>query len=158
MNLPATFTEKLSGPPLKRRWTDRFALDIALHMEGSGDDAATILEEHKVTPDELVEFGQDPLFAQRVEVFRTQLREKGLTFKLKAQAQAELLLDTSWRLIHDVDTSPAVKADLIKWTGKMAGLEPTKETGGADGAVTINIHMGDPSQAPPPGIRTIEHE
>lgn len=144
--------------PLSTRWTDRFALDLAMTLEGSGDKPAELLREHGYTPADLEAFGKDPLFAQRVNGYRTQLRERGLTFKLKAQVQAELLLDTSWDLIHTPDVSAAVKADLIKWTSKVAGFDNNKDTsGGSDNGVVININMGD-ANAPPPGIRVIDHE
>jgi hypothetical protein len=76
-----------------------------------------------------------------------------MTFKLKARAQAEELLTTSWLLIHDPAVSPAVKADLIKSTVKWAGLEPkdniqTEQGGG----VRIMINLGNS----PNDIRTIE--
>jgi hypothetical protein len=79
-----------------------------------------------------------------VEHFRTEVREKGITFKLKARAQAEELLTTSWLLIHDPVVSPAVKADLIKSTVKWAGLEPkdSPETANAGGGVKITINLG----------------
>ena len=72
------------------------------------------------------------------------MREKGLTFKLKARAQAEELLTTSYLLIHDPAVSPAVKADLIKSTVKWAGLEPknTEVSDGAAGGVKITINLG----------------
>jgi len=143
--------------PLARPWTDRFVLDIAMSLEGTGDPAEAVLEAHRYTPDQLIEFSKDPLFAQRVEHFRTQLRENGFTFKLKAKAQAELLLDTSWEVIHTPDVSPAVKADLIKWTAKMAGYEPTKELAADTGGVRINIVMGDATGVTP-GIRQVEAE
>jgi hypothetical protein len=82
------------------------------------------------------------------------VRDKGLTFKLKARAQAEELLTTSWLLIHDPAVSPAVKADLIKSTVKWAGLEPkdTTVTDGGTGGVKITINLG----ADPKDTRTIE--
>lgn len=150
--------DTLTVAPLKRKWDDRFALDLAMNLEGSGDDLPTLLQEYRITTDELVEFTQDPLFDRRVQEFRVQLREKGLTFRLKAKAQAELLLETSYDLIHQQDVSPAVKADLIKWTAKMAGFDVQEKNNGADNGVTINIHMGDPALAPKSGIRTIEAE
>lgn len=149
----------ITKPPLGRPWSDRFVLDIAMSLEGTGEKAENVLAAYGHTADELIEFAKDPLFAKKVDEFRTQLKERGFTFRLKAQSQAELLLDNSWDIIHDHEVSAAVKADLIKWTAKMAGYEPTKDGGaGNDSGVTINIHMGDPSQAPAPGIRTIEHE
>lgn len=147
-NLPA---------PLARPWTDRFVLDLAMTLEGTGDPLEAVLEAHNYTTDQLVRFSDDPLFEQRVEHFRTQLKERGFSFKLKAQAQAELLLDTSWDVIHAADVSAAVKADLIKWTAKMAGYEPTKDITTDGGGVKINIFMGDTSVAPPSGIRTVEN-
>ena len=67
-----------------------------------------------------------------------------MTFKLKARAQAEELLTTSWTLIHSPDVSPAVKADLIKSTVKWGGLEPKNDvvTEGAGGGVKITINLG----------------
>lgn len=149
----------VTKPPLGRPWSDRFVLDIAMSLEGTGEKPEDVLAAYGHTKEDLYEFAEDPLFAKKVDEFRKQLKERGFTFRLKAQSQAELLLDNSWDLIHDHEVSAAVKADLIKWTAKMAGYEPTKDGGASDGGgVTINIHMGDPSLAPPPGIRTIEHE
>jgi len=143
--------------PLSTRWTDRFALDFAMTLEGSGDKIEVLLEENKVTPDELIEFGKDPLFAQRVKAYQSQLRERGLSFRMKAQVQAEELLTTSWDLIHDRDASPAVRADLIKWTAKVAGFDTNKDVGAGDSGVKINIYMGDPALAPPPGVKVIDN-
>lgn len=145
--------------PFSTRWTDRFALDFAMSLEGSGDKPAVLLEEHGYTADDLALFAKDPLFMQRVNAYQVDLREKGLTFKLKAQVQAEMLLENSWDLVNDRDVSPAVKADLIKWTAKMAGFEPVQGKGDNNGnAVQIVINMGDPKDAPPAGIRVIDHE
>lgn len=145
-----------SAPLSSRKWTDRFALDLAMTLEGSGDKLPVLLGDHGFTPTDLQNFAKDPLFEQRVQTYRMQLRERGLTFKLKAQVQAELLLDTSWDLIHNNDVSPAVKADLIKFTVKAAGFEGAN-TNANDTGVTININMGDPSLAAPAGIRTIDN-
>jgi hypothetical protein len=148
--------EILVAAPLSRKWTDRFALEIAMSLEGSGDSIPVILDAYELDKTDLELFLADPLFDRRVQEFRTQLKEKGLSFKLKAGAQADLLLDTSWDLIHNPDVSPAVKADMIKWTAKMAGHDSVEKNSNAGNGVQINIHMGDSSLAPPPGIRTIE--
>lgn len=132
-------------------------MDLAMTLEGSGSKPEVLLEEYGFTADELQEFSAEPLFAKRVDHFRKQLQERGFTFRTKAQYQAELLLDNSWDIIHDQETSPAVKADLIKWTAKMANFEPTKDSGGTDGGVKINIFMGEPND-PPITIRTTDNE
>jgi hypothetical protein len=79
-----------------------------------------------------------------------------MTFRLKARAQAEELLTTSWTLIHSSDVSAAVKADLIKSTVKWGGLEPQKDFSGVDnqgGGVSITINLGDNTPLP----KVIEH-
>jgi hypothetical protein len=114
-----------------------------------------LMTRHNIDANSLLVFNSDPVFLKKVEHYRDEVREKGLTFKLKARAQAEELLTTSWLLIHDPSTSPAVKADLIKSTVKWAGLEPKGDVavdGAAGGGVRITINLGNnPSDA-----RTIE--
>jgi hypothetical protein len=136
------------------KWNDRLAFDVALTLEGSGDTLQEVITRHRISANDILSFNADPIFLKKVEGYRTEVREKGLTFKLKARAQAEELLTTSWLLIHDSAVSPAVKADLIKSTVKWAGLEP-KDAGPQDngtGGVKITINLGsDPRDA-----RTIE--
>lgn len=136
------------------KWNDRLAFDVALTLEGSGETLQEIVGRHRITTSDVLAFNADPIFLKKVEHYRTEVREKGLTFKLKARAQAEELLTTSWLLIHDAAVSPAVKADLIKSTIKWAGLEP-KDAGPQDqgtGGVKITINLG----SDPRDTRTIE--
>jgi hypothetical protein len=135
------------------KWNDRLAFDVALTLEGSGESLQEILGRHNLTANDILVFNADPIFLKKVEHYRSEVRDKGLTFKLKARAQAEELLTTSWLLIHDPAVSPAVKADLIKSTVKWAGLEPkTEVTSEGGGGVKITINLGpDPHDA-----RTIE--
>lgn len=136
------------------KWNDRLAFDVALTLEGSGESLQEIIGRHNISANDLLVFKSDPIFLKKVEAYRTEVRDKGLTFKLKARAQAEELLTTSWLLIHDPAVSPAVKADLIKSTVKWAGLEPKDgavvEAGG--GGVRITINLG----TDPKDTRTIE--
>ena len=138
------------------KWSDRLAFDIALTLEGSGETLQEVMTRHSITANDILTFNADPIFLKKVEHYREEVREKGLTFKLKARAQAEELLTTSWMLIHDPAVSPAVKADLIKSTVKWGGLEPKNvETDvGANGGVRITINLG----STPQDARTIEAE
>ena len=131
------------------RWSDRLAFDVALTLEGSGETLQEIMARHHIGANEILVFNSDPVFLKKVEQYRAEIREKGMTFRLKARAQAEELLTTSWLLIHDPLVSPAVKADLIKSTVKWGGLEPkgneiTPESGG----VSITINLGNDSNQP----------
>lgn len=127
------------------KWTDRLAFDVALCLEGSGESLDEIKQRHHIDANTLLVFNKDPVFLKRVETYRDEVREKGITFRLKARAQAEELLTTSYMLIHDPAVSPAVKADLIKSTVKWAGLEPknNEDQGGAVGGVKIMINLGN---------------
>jgi hypothetical protein len=136
------------------KWNDRLAFDVALTLEGSGETLQEVISRHNISASDILTFNADPVFLRKVEGYRTEVREKGLTFKLKARAQAEELLTTSWLLIHDPAVSPAVKADLIKSTVKWAGLEPKTDVAAESsaGGVRITINLGsDPKDA-----RTIE--
>jgi hypothetical protein len=136
------------------KWNDRLAFDVALMLENSGETLQEIMARHHISADDILRFNTDPVFLKKVGEYRTEIRDKGLTFKLKARAQAEELLTTSWLLIHDPAVSPAVKADLIKSTVKWAGLEPKNDvsTESSNGGVRITINLGpDPNDA-----RTIE--
>lgn len=131
--------------PLKTtKWSDRLAFDVALTLEGSGEPLEDVMKRHDIQATDMLRFKADPVFLKRVDEYRSEVREKGLTFKLKARAQAEELLTTSWLLIHDPAVSPAVKADLIKSTVKWAGLEPKDEGAvAAGGGVQIMINLGN---------------
>jgi hypothetical protein len=135
----------MRNTPQTTQWSDRLAFDIALKLEGSSETTDEILERHGLSTDQLLTYNKDKVFLRKVDSYRSEIREKGITFKLKARAQAEELLTTSWQLIHAPDVSPSVKADLIKSTVKWAGLEPKQEvsTEGVSGGVTITINMGD---------------
>jgi hypothetical protein len=131
-------------PLYHTKWSDRLAFDVALMLEGSGESLQEVITRHKISAVDLLGFNKDPIFLKKVEHYQGEVREKGLTFKLKARAQAEELLTTSYLLIHDPAVSPAVKADLIKSTVKWAGLEPknTEVSEGAGGGVRITINLG----------------
>ena len=128
------------------KWTDRLTFDVALMLEGSGETLDEVKDRHGIDANELLAFNKDPVFLKQVEKYRDEIREKGLTFRLKARAQAEELLTTSYMLIHDPGVSPAVKADLIKSTVKWAGLEPKNtegDNGNTAGGVRITINLGN---------------
>lgn len=137
------------------KWSDRLAFDIALLLEGSGESLDEVVERHKITTSDIITFNKDPVFLRKVEHYRGEIRDKGLTFRMKARAQSEELLKTSWLLIHSPDVSAAVKADLIKSTVKWAGLEPKNEVSQeGTGGVRITINLGNQEHT----AKVIEHE
>jgi hypothetical protein len=86
----------------------------------------------------------DPRFVADLKAAQELLREEGMSFRVKARMQAEELLKTSWRLIHaPTDEVPAsVKADLIKFTVRAAGLdESAKKAQDTTAAPTFNLQI-----------------
>lgn len=129
------------------QWSDRLAFDVALCLQDSGD-MDEIMARHEIDADDMLRFQSDKQFLRRVRSYRDEITEKGISFRLKAKAQAEELLETTYLLIHNRDVSPAVKADLIKSVVKWAGLEPKNnetDAGGA-GGVKITINLGSDRQ------------
>ena len=68
------------------RWNNRLALDLALALEGSGEPVADVLSRHEIDQDTLMEMSKDPLFSRTVDGFRDEIRDKGLSFKLKVHS------------------------------------------------------------------------
>lgn len=134
-----------TSPTQLTPWSNRLAFDIALSLENSGESLNDIVARHSISTNDLLIYKSDPVFLRQVEAYRQEIRDKGITFRLKARAQAEELLTTSWMLIHNPDVSPAVKADLIKSTVKWSGLEPKNDvqTESATGGVKITINLGN---------------
>lgn len=96
----------------------------------------------------------DEYFRRAVAEAMETLQEGSASFKLKARAQSEELLKTSWALIHKPldQVSASVKADLIKFTIRAAGLDASVEqkalahasaTSASLTALQINLHLGD---------------
>lgn len=88
----------------------------------------------------------DPLFVADVKAAAEELKKDGMSFKTKARLQSEELLKTSWQLIHSPhdEVAPSVKADLIKFTIRAAGLDGSKDaaTAASQNALQININLG----------------
>lgn len=106
----------------------RMAFEIALGL----DPLAEIVARYDLTPEQFARIAALPAFKQQIIAYRTEIKERGLSFKEKAKVMAEDLLGKTYDLIHHPGTSAAVKADLIKWVSKMAGHEtPAQVEGGA---------------------------
>ena len=131
--------------PLKHtKWSDRLAFDIALMLEASGETTEEVFARHRISADDMLRYNKDPIFLKKVEGYRTNIQEEGMTFRLKARAQAEELLTTSWTMIHNPEVIAAVKADLIKHTIKWSGLEPKNDNiaEGTNGGFRNTINIG----------------
>ena len=124
--------------PVSPLWTEALLTDLAL---GVSEDV--ILDVHGLQHHQLQALLFNPAFARQLETRRVELGKSGVSFELKAQIQADALLDTSWALIHNMDTPANVKADLIKHTVRWAGYDKASSAeNGARSGLSININLG----------------
>jgi len=125
-------------------WDPRLAYELALEM----DTAENVFERYGFTKDRAVALLGNAAFVATVKKYREEVIAGGVSFRLKAKIQAEDLLTHSYEMATDPEVPPAVRADLIKWTARVAALEPKDKGeggGGAGGGFTLNISFGGPA-------------
>ena len=115
-----SLTPKLRSDPSAPPYPRGLVLDILLKTAPLPD----LLEAYKLSVDDFRTLTHHPVFRQDMRDMKERMREEGFSFRVKAQAQAEAYLGEAWKLVHTPDTPANVKADLIKWTTKVANLEP----------------------------------
>lgn len=137
-SLPANIVEPYERPkdPAALGWPPTLPVEIALKTAPMDD----IRIAYGYSKDEWARLPQDPVFLADLAAAMAMVKKDGMSFKLKAQLQAEELLKSSWRMIHDLDAPASVRADLIKATMRWAGYD-MKETVGAGSAVGLNIQI-----------------
>ena len=116
----------------------RMAYDFALGLESP----RSILEQYGVSPEDYEVLRNHPQFRLAVERYMAELKEKGVTFRMKAALQAEALLPEAFRMSVDANTPASVRADLIKWQAKVGNLEPKESKSEVGTALQININLG----------------
>ena len=143
---PKTITPINPADPARLGYPPTLPIEIALRT--SPVDA--VCEAYGISPEEWALIVEDPTFQNDMLRATEMLKEDGVSFKLKAQLQANQLLQTSWNLIHNDLTPPNVRADLIKSTVKWAGLEPQPATAGqvAGNGFTIAINFNGEKPEP----------
>ena len=129
--------------PARLGYPATFPFEIALRTSTT----RAICEAYGIAEDEWELIRHDPTFLDDLGRAVKIVHEEGMSFKIKAKLQAEELLKTSWRTIHDAATPPNVKADLIKATMRWAEYDtpPAKEgsIAGGRGNFAINIHFAN---------------
>lgn len=138
-----TVTPVAPSDPARLGYPPTFPIEIALRTSSTQH----ICEEYGIDEDEWNLIRHEPLFLADLKRAIELVAQEGMSFKLKAKLQAEELLKTSWRTIHDAATPPNVRADLIKATMRWAEYDtPTVVGGGANGsgfAININFSGGE---------------
>lgn len=128
----------ISRDPSELGFPPMLAFEIALQHQP----IAEICAEYDISRARWEQIKVLPSFVTALREALRLVKVEGVGFRVKARVQAEMLLKTAWIMIHAADTPPAVKADLIKWTGKMADYEPKQNAPAFGQAFSINFHMG----------------
>jgi hypothetical protein len=126
--------------PARLGYPATFPFELALRTSST----QAICEAYAISREEWDLIRIDPSFLADLERAVKVVAEEGMSFKIKAKLQAEELLKTSWRLIHDQRTPPNVQADLLKATMRWAEYDqpPQKDGGGPSrGFFSINFHF-----------------
>jgi hypothetical protein len=140
----------LTADPAALGWPPSLPLELALRSQPVREICAA----YGIDRFEYDRLRADPAFRRAVVEATETLKEEGATFRLKARAQSEELLKTSWALIHKPldQVSASVKAQLIQMTIRCAGLDASIEQKAKASAtaqanalttLTINLHLGD---------------
>jgi len=118
-------------------WDPRLAFELAIEPER----ASEIFERYHVSDVDAARLIGSHAFLQKIKEYQDEVQKTGVSFRLKARLQAEDLLSTSYMLAQDAETPPAVRADIIKWTAKMGGLEPEAKDKGAGGGAPFVLNI-----------------
>lgn len=104
-----------------------------------------IFEAYGLGKSDYLRLQANPYFLQAIEENLELLKKEGMSFKLRARAQCSELLKTSFQLVHHEDTPPSVKADLIKYTIRVAGYDASLDQkanqpmGGVNFQIVMNL-------------------
>lgn len=121
-------------------------LPIEIAMRTSSTRA--VCEAYGIAEEEWEQIRHDPTFLADLQRAVDMLKEEGMSFRIKAKLQAEELLKTSWRMIHNPQTPPSVAADLIKSTARWAQYDTPPSANqaqpGAGFSISINFNGDKP--------------
>ena len=135
-------TNPLREDPSRLGWPPSLPLEIAMREIPVNE----LFESYGLDKEDFKRLSANDGFLAQVAHYHDELKKDGMSFKIKARLQSEALLTKSWGMINDVSGAvpPNVKADLIKFTIRAAGLDGSKDqaANAAIGtALQININL-----------------
>ena len=129
--------------PVNTGYPAGLALELALKIAKP----SKVLETYGVNRVEWDRIRKIPAFQIEFRELTEKAKEKGFSYQMKAAAQSEALLQTTWDLINDRGTPASVRADMIKFTARTAGYDQKDAKQVLDGEITdkinITINLGE---------------
>lgn len=98
----------------------RLTFELALGLSAPDK----IFERYGYDQNSALALAKNPVFQTVLKAYVDDVKEHGITFRAKARIQAEDLLAHSYEIATDAQAPYAVRADMIKWTAKVADYEP----------------------------------
>jgi len=134
-------------------WQHTLVLDVAL-----GVDPETICEAYGLQFPQLDKIKEDPSFKNRLGKLKEDMAKEGVSFRMKAQMQAEEYLKTSFSMVHDQDIDPKVRAKLIGDTVRWAGFDSAANAEAVSGSgISVTINLGNADKAKQVEGRVFDH-
>lgn len=133
-------------PALYKTTHERLACELALRME----EPEEVFQRYGYAPDAALALTESPAFTALCARIGTEIRENGLSFRMKAKAISEELLPHAFDIATDPLQSGAVRAKIIEWVTKVAGNEPAPakgvEAGGGGFSLSISFAGQEPQR------------
>lgn len=133
--------------PCAIAWPPTLPIEIALKVAPTREICAA----YGIERSQWEEIARNPAFIAELAAAVEALRKDGMSFKARAQMQSIELLKESWAMIHDRsgNVPHSVRADLIKFTIRCAGLDASKDASlgqvgiaaGGNGGFAIHINL-----------------
>lgn len=123
--------------PSKLGFPAMLPVELALKI----DTPSVVCAAYGIDKDGLQALLHNAVFVKAYQDAVEMLKIEGMSFKLKARMQAEDLLATSYTMVKNVNTSDAVRADLIKSTVRWAGWDAKAADANAGPAFNIQINL-----------------
>jgi tRNA nucleotidyltransferase/poly(A) polymerase len=130
--------ERRAGIPAIYRTThERLACELAMNMA----EPEEVFKEYGYTPEAALALTESPAFTALCKRIGTEIRENGLSFRMKAKAISEELLVDAFEIATDPLQSGAVRAKIIEWVAKVAGNEPAPPKSEVAGGGGFNLSI-----------------
>ena len=123
--------------PTEASFDPRLAFEMALGFDRPED----IYPRYGMDSEQWYAVARQPAFKNSVLKYQDEIQDQGISFRMKARVQAESYLKDAHLLIKHPLTPPSVKADMIKWTTKVADLEPKRDQNETGTTFNLQINL-----------------
>lgn len=107
-----------------------------------------VCEAYGVSAEQWDVIRQSPVFVSDLKARMIELQTDGVSFKMKARLQSTEYLKKLWTITDDKEAPYAIRADIMKFVIRAAGLDGSKDQAAAaagasiGNALSITLHLG----------------